>query len=182
MADMLSLVVSIICLNGPFVYPIEPLSLPLTHCSSHWPIVPPIGLLSLPLNHCPSLWTVVSPIDYTTLPCPPVVEALDKDREPLPHLEAVYIMLPTEEVRGRPSIIMKSLIICKGHLMRVFELSLELGISYVFFLLPPSHTHTHTHTHTYRTSPGSLATSSVPGNPAISTTPHMCFSWRVSVV
>lgn len=27
-----------------------------------------------------------------------VVEALDKEREPLTHLEAIYLMLPTEEV------------------------------------------------------------------------------------
>lgn len=28
------------------------------------------------------------------------MEALDKEREPLPHLDAVYIMLPTKEVRA----------------------------------------------------------------------------------
>ena len=27
-----------------------------------------------------------------------VVESLEKEREPLPHLEAIYIMLPTEQV------------------------------------------------------------------------------------
>lgn len=28
------------------------------------------------------------------------MEALEKEREPLTHLEAVYIMLPTEQVNG----------------------------------------------------------------------------------
>jgi hypothetical protein len=35
---------------------------------------------------------------YTTLSI--VVEALEKPRQPLPHLEAVYFMVPSEEVGG----------------------------------------------------------------------------------
>lgn len=94
-----------------------------------------IVLLSIPerrnkWEHSWSLITLMDDIDYYCLS--PVVEDITKRREPLPSMEAIYLITPSDEVNDPPVLAVYSSLVQYTHSLTIVSLAFFIYI-YSYF-------------------------------------------------